>query len=151
MKKVVTIVFIVSFLMMVFFVWLVMDCSRVKKYFWWSYAPMRCVQVNQIPVIVLKPVVNDLCTIAEKRLTEIYTNWSHEGFDKPYWKILCPSCNGTAENLAQGHETLADAYIDWLKSPGHRKNLDGRYEYSCVATGTYQGRNYYVQVFANIK
>ena len=54
-----------------------------------------------------------------------------------------------AENIAFGQRSTSEAIADWMKSPGHRKNLLSP-AYTELGTGFAtddRGRAYYVQVF----
>ncbi|RYG41648.1 MAG: CAP domain-containing protein [Chitinophagaceae bacterium] len=60
-----------------------------------------------------------------------------------------PSLRYFAENVAYGVPTGKAAVTGWKKSPGHRRNLLGRYKYIGIGTAKdRQGRIYYTQVFA---
>ena len=53
-----------------------------------------------------------------------------------------------AENVAYGAETAEEVVRMWLKSPGHKKNIEGKYNYTGI--GIARGRNgqlYYTQLF----
>ncbi len=83
-----------------------------------------------------------LCTMAEKRLVETKTDWSHNGFynhvnDFPYTRI--------GENLVKGYFTEQLTLQAWLKSPLHKKNLTSGFIYSCLRCE----ENRCVQIFAN--
>lgn len=83
-----------------------------------------------------------LCTIARKRLSEVETDWSHEGF----WKYTEDfSHNGMAENLGRDYWPESELMNAWKFSPSHKENLDKPYRYSCIET---EGL-YAVQIFAN--
>ena len=67
----------------------------------------------------LKPLEVDsvLCDAANKRVEEIKTNWSHEGFSAS----LCEKCNGLGENLARGFEKKENIVQAWIESLSHKK------------------------------
>lgn len=83
-----------------------------------------------------------LCTIARKRLPEVVTDWSHDGFYK-YTDDFAH--NGMGENLGRLYETEYMLVVSWINSPTHKENLDKPYKYSCIETDGL----YAVQIFAN--
>ncbi len=81
----------------------------------------------------------NLCKIAIVRLSEIKTNWSHDGFN---YKRFCANCY-LGENLAKDYATEDAILIGWLNSPSHRNNLTTSYTHSCIKTDG----NHVVQIF----
>lgn len=70
-----------------------------------------------------------VCAMADKRLAETRSDWSHNGFyvhlkDFAYTKI--------AENIIKGYSTEQLALQGWLNSTSHRKNLAENFVYSCL-------------------
>lgn len=90
----------------------------------------------------------DLCGIAYKRLAEIHTDWSHNGFGTTDFKSYCPSCRWVGENLARGQSDAAEANRQWRLSPSHKANLDHPRLDSCLVSDTYDGKKYYVEIYA---
>jgi uncharacterized protein YkwD len=83
-----------------------------------------------------------LCKIASLRLEEIKTDWSHDGFYK--MASYCGTMKCTlGENLARGFASSKDTLNGWLNSPTHKKNLETKFEYTCLETDG----NYVVQIF----
>ncbi len=55
-----------------------------------------------------------------------------------------------AENVAYGPRSGKEVVNVWSKSPGHRKNMLGRYKYIGIGIAKDRpGRNYYTQVFCD--
>lgn len=84
-----------------------------------------------------------VCEIAQQRLNEVKTNWSHDGFR---WERFCP--NGDcllSENLARKFSTEQSVLDGWLSSSSHRANLQKDYQYACIATDG----NYVVHILGN--
>ncbi|WP_171017323.1 CAP domain-containing protein [Maribacter sp. ACAM166] len=53
-----------------------------------------------------------------------------------------------AENVARNYDTLEDAFEAWLDSPGHRKNIEGDYNYSAISIRpNSNGDLYFTQLF----
>lgn len=87
-----------------------------------------------------------LCGLANARVEEIKTDWSHDGLDKRK-PILRSYINYSkfGENLAKDFKTPKEIINSWDLSPGHRENLsDPTYTHTCVATDG----NYVVQIYA---
>lgn len=71
-----------------------------------------------------------LCSIADKRIQEIQTNFSH---DKFYEKIDCEQSCKLGENINSGYSKAQSALNGWLNSPLHRAALEStEYTHSCV-------------------
>lgn len=90
-----------------------------------------------------------LCSLAELRLKEIPTNFSHKSFYDNKWKFwkYCPTCVEIAENLARGHGSTSSAIQAWWSSPPHRINLQKKWRFTCLRNNTVNGENFYIQVF----
>ena len=85
-----------------------------------------------------------LCQIAEKRLKQIKTDWSHDGFmsdDVNCGEVKCH----LGENLAKDINMEGLVLTEWLKSPKHLENLKYNYKYSCIKSED----NFVVHIFGN--
>lgn len=81
-----------------------------------------------------------LCAAALKRLDQIKTDWSHDGFYAMQLRY-----DYVSENLGKDADDAGTLLNTWLESPSHRDNLLKPYKDSCIETeGTYA-----VQMFAN--
>lgn len=53
-----------------------------------------------------------------------------------------------AENVAKDYPTIQRAIEAWLKSPGHKKNIEGNYTHSAISTKEdANGNKYFTQIF----
>lgn len=94
----------------------------------------------------------NLCKLAVERVTEIQTDWSHEGFknrDDAIYVDYCNNdnliCTSAGENLAKGQfKSEEQLVLEWIKSPEHNKNMLSDYNVQCVAANN----NHYVSLFA---
>lgn len=75
-----------------------------------------------------------MCNFTKQRLTEIHTDWSHNGFHRminsqhPYAYV------NAGENLGEGFDNEGFQVDGWLASFEHRKNiLDPNYTDTCIA------------------
>lgn len=78
------------------------------------------------------------------------TSFGHSGFSQRVRAIQIPF-RGAAENVAynQGYSNPAQVAVDgWLKSPGHRSNIEGRYDTGGIGVArNAKGEVYFTQVF----
>ena len=80
-----------------------------------------------------------LCDVANARLGEIKSDWSHKGFAKYIHNV---DFRYLGENLAKGFDDSYQMFEAWLKSPTHRNNLI-KYTHSCLVCSD----GYCVQMF----
>lgn len=60
------------------------------------------------------------------------------------------SVNAVSENVARGPITAQQAVNMWLKSPGHRKNIEGKFKYTGIGVARdRKSELYFTQIFAN--
>lgn len=70
----------------------------------------------------------DLCELADARVYQLVTDWSHNGFF-PMIKPMRYVQNG--ENLSK--DIIPDNVLGaWLDSPKHKELLEAEYPYACV-------------------
>ncbi|WP_339650483.1 CAP domain-containing protein [uncultured Maribacter sp.] len=76
-------------------------------------------------------------------------NTSHEKFDERAENISKRTgAVFVAENVARNYDTLEAAFEAWLDSPGHRKNLEGDYDYTAISIKpNSNGDLYFTQIF----
>ena len=99
----------------------------------------------------------DISSEAEKHSRNMARHivpFGHAGFDNRanrLGKKLSP-VYATAENVAMGNMSAKKAVNLWIHSPGHRKNMLGKYNLTGI--GIARGRNgylYFTQIFINKK
>lgn len=74
----------------------------------------------------------------------------HDGFGKRMQDLhkLIPNSGGGAENVAFNYKTAELVATGWIHSPGHRQNILGNYNLTCIATARdVNGKLYYTQMF----
>jgi uncharacterized protein YkwD len=60
------------------------------------------------------------------------------------------SVNTVSENVARGPLTAQQVVNLWLKSPGHRKNIEGNFKYTGIGVARdRKSELYFTQIFAN--
>lgn len=102
------------------------------------------------PPLQLSPVITKECIVHSKHMCTGKADFGHDGFEdrvaninrklKPYHAV--------GENVAYGQLSAEKVVKLWLKSGGHRKNIEG--DYNLTGIGIAQGKDgtiYYTQIF----
>lgn len=99
-------------------------------------------------------IMKELCTIAQQHSGNMASGrvrFGHDGFAKRNTmanKIIKPLYS-FAENVAYGATSGKQVVTMWKNSPGHRRNMLGRYRYIGIgAAKDRNGRIFYTQIFA---
>lgn len=103
----------------------------------------------------LSPLIVDMriCSVAKKHSEDMakhYLPVGHDGFGKRMQILhkLIPNSGGGAENVAYNYKTAEIVTNGWIHSPGHRQNILGNYNLTCITTAyDKQGKIYYTQMF----
>jgi uncharacterized protein YkwD len=76
----------------------------------------------------------------------------HNGFSSRSQNIMKGlGAKSVAENVAYNYKTAQDALKGWLKSPGHKKNIEGNFTHFGISVITdSSGKKYYTNIFARI-
>jgi len=76
--------------------------------------------------------------------------FGHDGFDDRAARIKTQlkNVNSWAENVAFGSKTARQAVEMWLKSPGHKKNIEGNYNLTGIGIAKGPDGLYFTQIFA---
>jgi uncharacterized protein YkwD len=99
-------------------------------------------------------MMKDLNAIAQQHSEDMArgrVGFGHGGFDQRSAMATkaIKHMHGFAENVAYGATTGKQVVTLWKNSPGHRRNMLGRYKYIGIGTAKdRQGSIYYTQVFA---
>ncbi|MCM5528255.1 CAP domain-containing protein [Parasegetibacter sp. NRK P23] len=78
------------------------------------------------------------------------TAFGHNGFEARVKKIASSEgmLKGWAENVAFGNLSAEEVVKGWLKSPGHKKNIEGKYNLMGVGIArSKSGELYFTQIF----
>jgi uncharacterized protein YkwD len=76
--------------------------------------------------------------------------FGHKDFTKRIAKLHAQIKNsgGGAENVAYNYKNAQEVVRQWLRSPGHKKNIVGKYNLTGIGVARdKQGRLYYTQIF----
>ncbi len=80
--------------------------------------------------------------------------FGHHGFSNRFSRLRheVKDVRGGAENVAFNYKTPKIVVENWIKSPGHRKNILGDYNLTGIGLARdKQGRLYYTQMFLKTK
>lgn len=102
------------------------------------------------PDLQLIDVMNTQATIHSKDMVNGSTGFGHEGFEARVENIKksVGFLSAAAENVAEGTMTAAQVVDGWLHSPGHKKNIEGDYNYTGIGTAQRKdGTVYFTQIF----
>lgn len=76
--------------------------------------------------------------------------FGHGGFDARAKRLQAKISNfrGIAENVAFGQRSAAEVVDGWIKSPGHKANIEGNYALTGIGVvANKKGVLYYTQIF----
>ena len=79
------------------------------------------------------------------------TAFGHDGFNDRVEEIktIIPTVHAEAENVAYGARSAAEVVQMWLNSPGHKKNIEGKYNLTGVGiVSDADGTLYFTQLLA---
>ncbi|GBE95334.1 CAP domain-containing protein [Nostoc cycadae] len=105
---------------------------------------------KKLPKLTLNANISRQARIHSQNMAKGKVPFSHNGFEK---RVTATSIrfNSAGENVAvnQGYSNPASqAVIGWLDSPGHLKNIKGKYNLTGVGVATnQQGEVYLTQIF----
>ena len=104
----------------------------------------------------LKNNYGALTRAAQKRATELPQRFdsTHARPDGSAWHTVLKDYNVrytfAGENIAYGHKSAAQVVQAWMDSPGHRKNILGKFTHIGVGIHEENGRLNWSQEFANV-
>jgi uncharacterized protein YkwD len=101
--------------------------------------------------LILHEGLNAIAQKHSQDMAKKRVSFGHAGADRRHAQARrqVSSLRYFAENVAYGVPDGKSAVAGWKKSPGHRRNLLGRYKYIGIGIAKdRQGRIYYTQVFA---
>ena len=84
-------------------------------------------------------------------MAENRVGFGHDGFEARCKMFNFSQYRGAAENVAynMGIADPGKAAVDgWIKSPGHRKNLLGNYNFMGIGVFNANGNYFFTQIFA---
>ncbi len=106
---------------------------------------------NGLPALQINAELNALAQKHSVDMANGRVGFGHSGFSKRnnMARKAIPSLHSFAENVAYGATSGKAVVTGWKNSPGHRRNMLGRYKYIGIGIAKdKRGRIYYTQVFA---
>lgn len=102
------------------------------------------------PVLQLSDMASEQAYRHSRNMANRKTGFGHEGFEKRMELIKKQSgwISASAENVAYGKLSAKEVVKGWLNSPGHKKNIEGNYQFTGI--GVYKdskGILFFTQIF----
>lgn len=105
-----------------------------------------------LPTLEMKDGLNRLAQEHSSNMAKGKTSFGHDGFMQRQQEAhkFFSTINAFAENVAYGAKTGKEVVKGWQRSPGHRRNMLGKYRYIGIGVArNKKGTLYYTQVFVN--
>ncbi len=105
-----------------------------------------------LPALEMKDGLNKLAQEHSSNMAKGKTSFGHDGFMQRQQAAhkFFSTINAFAENVAYGAKTGKEVVKGWQRSPGHRRNMLGKYRYIGIGVArNKKGTLYYTQVFVN--
>ncbi|MEG5042271.1 MULTISPECIES: CAP domain-containing protein [unclassified Microcoleus] len=113
-------------------------------------------QINQyraskkLPPLSIDPRISQIARIHSENMANGKVSFSHDGFEGRAEAITIPY-KSVAENLAYNfgyNEPVRNAVEGWIKSDGHRKNMEGQFNVTGIGVAkNAKGEYYFTQLF----
>lgn len=109
-------------------------------------------QARKLPPLTLDPRISEQARIHSQNMASGKVPFSHQGFEQRVGAIrrVIPD-RASAENVAfnKGYSNPGQQAVQgWIKSPGHRINLEGQYSLTGIGIAkNAKGEYYFTQIF----
>jgi uncharacterized protein YkwD len=113
-------------------------------------------QINQyraskkLPPLSIDPRISQIARIHSENMAKGKVSFSHDGFEGRAKAITIPY-KSVAENLAYNFgysDPVRNAVEGWIKSDGHRKNMEGQFNVTGIGVAkNAKGEYYFTQLF----
>ena len=113
-------------------------------------------QINQyraskkLPPLSIDPQISQVARIHSENMAKGKVSFSHDGFEGRAKAITIPY-KSVAENLAYNFgysDPVRNAVEGWIKSDGHRKNMEGQFNVTGIGVAKNpKGEYYFTQLF----
>lgn len=100
--------------------------------------------------LVMNNVVSEEARKHSQNMASGKVPFSHDGFNTRSKTITTklPTTKSVAENVAYGQRSAQEVVTDWIKSPGHKMNIEGNYTQTGIGiVADSKGVLYYTQMF----
>lgn len=108
-------------------------------------------QTKGLAPLQMNTVISAAAERHSKAMADKKTPFGHEGFESRVKAIReqLGLIRSSAENVAYGNLTAREVVNGWIKSPGHRKNIEGRFSLTGIGVSRAKnGTTYFTQIFA---
>ncbi|WP_293134480.1 CAP domain-containing protein [Microcoleus sp. bin38.metabat.b11b12b14.051] len=117
-------------------------------------------QINQyraskkLPPLSVDPRISQIARIHSENMASGKVKFSHDGFDGRAKAVTVPY-QSFAENVAYNmgfSDPVRNAVEGWIKSDGHRKNIEGQFNLTGIAIAkNAKGEYYFTQLFVKTR
>lgn len=105
-----------------------------------------------LPALASDPVIEAEARRHTMAMATHQSPFGHDGFSYRSKVITAkvPGVTATAENVAYGSRSAQEVVSGWLKSSGHRKNIEGKYKLTGIGVARDEKSVlFFTQIFAN--
>ncbi|WP_315815429.1 CAP domain-containing protein [Paraflavitalea speifideaquila] len=109
-------------------------------------------QKKGLPALATDPVIEAEARRHTIAMASHRSPFGHDGFSYRSKVITSkiPGVTATAENVAYGSRSAREAVDGWLRSPGHKKNIEGKFKLTGIGVARDEKSTlYFTQIFAN--
>jgi uncharacterized protein YkwD len=102
--------------------------------------------------LTMMPLISAEASKHSKNMSDGRVAFGHDGFDGRADKLMrqIELSNAIAENVAYGKFSAQEVVNRWIKSPGHRKNIEGKFTLTGVGiVRRADGYLFFTQIFIN--
>jgi uncharacterized protein YkwD len=104
-----------------------------------------------LDALQMNPVISAEAEKHSTNMAQKRTAFGHDGFPARVTSIKekIGFVQSSAENVAYGHLTPKEVVSGWIKSPGHRKNIEGKFTLTGIGVAKDRsGTIFFTQIFA---
>lgn len=106
---------------------------------------------KSLPALQMNAVISDQAFKHSEEMADKRMAFGHDGFQDRVRNIIqkLGSLHASAENVAFGQLSPEEVVSLWIKSPGHRKNIEGKYTMTGIGVAkASDGSLYFTQIFS---
>lgn len=108
-------------------------------------------QGKSLPALQMNMVISDQAEKHSEEMAEKKMSFGHDGFQDRVRNMIARlgTLRASAENVAYGELSPEEVVGLWIRSPGHRKNIEGNYTLTGIGTAKAKdGTIYFTQIFS---
>ncbi len=107
-------------------------------------------RAKNLPGLTLNQAITEESRKHSYNMANNIVPFSHDGFSNRSKALTAriPGLKSVAENVAYGQKSAQEVVTDWIKSPGHKMNIEGNYTQTGIGIiADKKGVLYYTQMF----